>query len=157
MLCSRVNNPAQKAITYSVLLLKYRLRSESELRERLRKKKFPAELIDAAIAFLRDKKYIDDGVFARQWFASRMQQSCGIRRIKQELKAKGVDAQVIEQAHHDAGEYSEAEAARGLVKKRLRVLAGTRPDTIKQRLYGYLMRRGFGADIIEEVLEEIVK
>ncbi|MFA5096766.1 MAG: regulatory protein RecX, partial [Candidatus Omnitrophota bacterium] len=74
----------EKAREYAFLLLKFRLRSENELVQRLRRKKIPAETIKEVISFLEEKKFIDDNVFARAWLSSRLKRPFGLRRIRQE-------------------------------------------------------------------------
>ncbi|MDD5166937.1 MAG: RecX family transcriptional regulator, partial [Candidatus Omnitrophica bacterium] len=61
----------QKARAYAFLLLKYRLRSEKELGERLEGKKFDEATVKETLAFLKENDFIDDKVFARAWIDSR--------------------------------------------------------------------------------------
>ncbi|MDD5560520.1 MAG: regulatory protein RecX [Candidatus Omnitrophica bacterium] len=151
---SRSHNP-EKAKEYAFLLLKFRLRSEKELAQRLRQKGFSEELSQETVNFLKDKHFIDDRVFARGWVSSRLKRPFGLRRIKQELMQKGLDKQVIEEAFVQAKEdYDETGIVKQLAEQRLAKLKNIEPLKAKARVYAYLMRRGFSPDLISNVLRK---
>ena len=89
------SHSAEKARAYAFLLLKFRLRSENELRERLKQKGFSPELAEDTISFLKDREFLDDRVFAKGWVASRLKRPLGLRRIQQELAQKAKITQSI--------------------------------------------------------------
>jgi len=150
------NKYCLKARAYVFLLLKYRQRSENEIRERLSRKKFPEEAIKDTIAFLKEKKFIDDNIFARAWISERLKKGLGPRRLVQELKFKGIEKQVIENNLREAKEsYNELEIARELAAGRLNRLRGLDFQIAKRRVYGYLLRRGFSPEIVMDVLNQI--
>ena len=150
-------NSPEKAKEYAFLLLKFRLRSEKELLGRLKQKGFSEESSQDTVNFLKDKQFIDDRVFARGWVASRLKRPFGLRRIRQELARKGLDKQVIEEALIQAKEeYDEAGIVRQLAEQRFSKLKGIEPLKAKQRVYAYLMRRGFSPDLIGDVVNRSV-
>ncbi len=147
-------NNAEKAREYAFLLLKFRLRSENELASRLRQKKFPEEIIRDTISFLKDKRFIDDRVFAKGWVASRLKRPFGLRRIRQELVQKGLGKEIIEETFTQAKEgYSEDSIARQLAEQRFSRLKNIEPLKAKARVYAYLIRRGFSPDISSEIVK----
>jgi len=146
-----------KARDYAFLLLKFRLRSESELVQRLKLKKIPEETIKEVVSFLKEKKFIDDNVFARVWVNSRLKRPLGFRRIKQELRQKGIDKEVIETEVGKIKGYSEAETVLELAKERLDKLKAVEPATAKRRVYAYLARRGFSPEVIIDTLNPLCK
>jgi regulatory protein len=151
-------NSFDKARDYAFLLLKFRLRSEQELANRLKKKKFSNEVIDRVVIFLREKKFLDDANFTKSWIKSRLNRSLGIRRISRELRLKGVDKGIIEsQISNLPSGYSEEKKVEELASIRLERLKGVDPATRKRRLYGYLVRRGFSSEVIVEVLNKLCK
>jgi regulatory protein len=138
------------------LLLKYRLRSENEIRLRLKKKKFPQELIDEAVAFLKEKRFIDDSVFARAWIESRLKRPLGLRRIQQELKLKGVAKEVISACVSRIKEgYAEEDVVKVIAEARRKRLKGIEPALAKRRIYAYLLRRGFSHDIVYDAISQL--
>lgn len=152
--CRQSHSP-EKAREYAFLLLKFRLRSEKELLQRLRQKGFSEELCHDTVNFLKDREFIDDRVFARGWVASRLRRPFGLRRIKQELAQKGLDKEIIEDTFAQAKvDYDEGSIVRRLAERRFSKLKGIEPLKAKQRVYAYLMRRGFSPDLIREIIDK---
>ncbi|MDD5431971.1 MAG: regulatory protein RecX [Candidatus Omnitrophica bacterium] len=151
----RINNEEaiQKAKEYAFLLLKFRLRSENELRDRLRRKQFDSNVISQVVDFLKEKEFIDDEKFSKAWIKSRINRKLGLRRICSELKLKGISKKIIDsQVKKVASDYSESEVVKSIVEERLSKLKGIDPQVVKRRIYGYLLRRGFSPEIIYEAL-----
>ena len=139
-----------------LLLLKFRLRSEKELLARLKQKGFPEELSRSTVNFLKDKGFIDDRVFAKGWVASRLKRPFGLRRIKQELIAKGLDKEVIEDSLFAVKEnYSESQIVSQLARQRFSRQKGIEPQKVKSRVYAYLLRRGFSPDTVSEIVKQL--
>lgn len=149
-------NSAESARVYAFLLLKFRLRSEAELKARLKLKGFTEELAEDTVEFLKEREFIDDRVFAKGWAAARLKRPLGIRRIRQELLAKGLDKQIIEDALGQVKEnYSEGRIVSELAQQRFSRLKGIEPLKAKSRVYAYLLRRGFSPDIVSETIKQL--
>jgi regulatory protein len=146
----------EKARAYAFLLLKYRLRSENELKTRLKQKGFSLALAESTVSFLKDRQFIDDRVFARGWVSSRLKRPLGKRKIKLELMQKGVASEIIQEALTWANQdYSESQTVTQLAKQRFSKLQGIDPLKAKMRVYGYLMRRGFSPDLVGEAIRQL--
>lgn len=147
-----------KARDYVFLLLKFRLRSENEILERLKRKNFSTEVAREVIDFLKEKRFIDDNVFAKAWINSRLRKPYGLRRIRYELRQKGVEQEVVEAQVGNIGEsYAEADIVVDLIKGKLSKLKGIEPDIAKRRIYAYLIRRGFSPEIVVNSLNRLCK
>ena len=147
-----------RAKKYAFLLLKFRLRSEKEIAERLRKKKFPEQIVKETTLFLKDKKFIDDVAFTKAWVSSRLRRPFGLRKIKQELAQKGLSKEIIQDALAQVKEhYNESQVVSQLAQQRFSKLKGIEPLKAKARVYGYLMRRGFSPEVIGEVIRDTEK
>ena len=147
-----------KAREYAFLLLKFRLRSENELYQRLKQKKFSEEIILDTLKFLKEKKFLDDSLFAKGWINSRIKKPYGLRRIVQELKLKGIDKGIIEEELGEVKKnYSEEEIVQNIIEDRLGKLKNIEPQTARKRVYGYLVRRGFSPDIIIDKINILCK
>lgn len=145
-----------KAKEASFHLLKIRLRSEHELREKLKLKKFSKSIINETIQFLLDKRFLDDTIFAKSWTRSRLNKPYGLIRIRFELIQKGIDKIIIEKILNQTGEdYNEQTAIRELAQKRIQKYSNLEPAKQKQRLYGYLARRGFTSGNIWKVINTL--
>jgi regulatory protein len=147
----------EKARQYVFLLLKYRLRSEKEIADRLVRKKFPPEVIKDTIAFLKEKRFIDDSSFARAWLQSRIKRPLGLRRLKQELRFKGIDKEIIESNIQRIKEnYSETEVVQNIVEEKFRKMRNIEPQKAKSRIYAYLLRRGFSPDVCLDAINRLI-
>jgi regulatory protein len=149
---------ADKAKEYAFFLLKFRLRSEYELTQRLRQKGFAEETCRETVDFLKDRKFIDDRVFARGWVTGRLKRPFGLKRIRVELLQKGLAKEVIEEtfAGIKAG-YDEPGIISQLARQRFSRLKGIDLIKAKQRVYGYLMRRGFSPDLIRDAVSKLAE
>lgn len=151
----KYNDAIKRVRDYAFLLLKFRARSEKEIIQRLKKKKFSEEIIRQAVAFLKRNKFIDDENFAQFFIVARLKKTLGLERIRQELKIKGIDPKVIEQQLALVKKnYHPEKAIKEIIRKRLLRLKGVCPRTAKQRIFAYLLRRGFSSDLVTEVLED---
>lgn len=146
----------EKAKNYAFLLLKFRSRSEKELYRRLKKKKFDDNVIKETLSFLKEKNFINDIEFAKAWIAARLKKPLGLRRLRQELNLKGVNKEIIDNAITEVKEnYNEKEAVEKIVGEKFRKLKGVEPKKVRRRIYAYLLRRGFSADVVMEVFNQI--
>ena len=147
---------SKKALEYAFLLLKYRMRSENEIRLRMKQKKIPQDLIDKTLIFLKDKQFVDDNVFSRAWIDSRIKRPLGLRRIAQELKLKGVEKEVIRaQVARVKEDYAEEDVVKGVVQSRLKRLKGKDAQEIKRKMYAYLIRRGFSPEVVYDAIVQL--
>ena len=143
----------QKARDYAFLLLKFRLRSEKEIYQRLKRKRFDEEVIKQTLSFLNDRGFIDDNLFAKAWIESRIKKPLGLRRIRQELNLKGIDKEIIDSEICEIKkDYSEPDLVKEIAKVRLAKLKGIEPHSARRRVYAYLLRRGFSPEIVIEAL-----
>jgi regulatory protein len=146
----------EAAREYAFLLLKYRLRSKSELAARLKNKKFSDKTVEATLRFLEDKKFIDDEDFTRLWIASRLKKPLGMRRIARELRLKGISGSTLEKHAAALTEtYSEEKAVDEIIIRRMAAHKNEDPQKAKRRLYAYLLRRGFSPDIVTDALAKV--
>lgn len=150
---------ADKALHAAVRQLEARPRAVGEIRTYLRRKQFPPEAIDQAVDRLIEIGLLDDAAFSRQWIESRRGFSRrGTLALRDELRRKGVGRDMIDAALADQPEDEgvEQERALALARTALRKYRDA-PDraTFQRRLGGYLMRRGFSADMIRPILAQL--
>ena len=146
----------QKAKNYAFLLLKFRQRSTKEIVLRLKQKQFEDSVIKETIAFLKDHAFIDDAAFARAWIDSRLKKPLGIRRIKEELRIKGIDNNIIDSSISQIRrDYSEEEVISRIAADKFSRLKGIEPQKAKRRIFSYLLRRGFSPDVISDTLTQL--
>jgi regulatory protein len=130
-------------------------RSRKELRDKLAKKDVPGELAERLLDRFTEVGLVDDEAFARSWVESR-QRSRGLARraLAQELRRKGVDDDTARLALDDLEPEQEEQAARVLVRKKLRSLRGVDHATATRRLAGLLARKGYPAGLAFSIVRD---
>jgi len=140
-----------EARQYAFLLLSYKARTTSELRQRLTRKGYSPDVISHTLQRLTELKMIDDAGFARRFTEDRVTIGHkGKWRIRGELLKRGVAKEHIEDALATAPD--ETAAAREVAEKYLSRNRRLEPDVLKRRLYALLARRGFSPDTIRKVM-----
>jgi regulatory protein len=140
------------ARNYAYLLLSYKARTSAELKQRLVRKGFSPDIVQATLERLAQLRLVNDEQFARQFAEDRVNLGHkGQWRVRAELRKRGVARDQIEQAI--AGAPDETAAAREVAEKFRARNRRLEPDVLKRRLYGFLARRGFGPDTIRQVLD----
>ncbi len=151
-------NAAEKTRAIQIIerLLKFRNRSEQEMRLRLRKHRIPEGVVDQIIKDLKRSHIVDDRQFTKDWINSRLRKPFGFRRIFIELKKKGInDGLINEELKAASNAINEEEIVRDIAKKRLPYYKNCQRLTAKRRLYEYLTRRGFSLSIIQKVIQDL--
>jgi regulatory protein len=152
----RAGDSVAKAIESALRLLVVRPRSEHELRDRLKRKEYDPESIDLAIERIHGWGYLDDADFARRWVENRVQhRPRGERLLKQELRAKGVDAETIADVLEEA-DIDETAAAIAVATKAAKRMQGLDPIVARRRLTGQLARRGFSFSTIDAAIKTVL-
>ena len=148
----------------SQIALRYirrRVRSEKEVRSRLRNADVAPPVIDRVIRKLAESGLLDDRIFARALVHDlQLRAPMGIRLLRQRLRVKGVPDPVIEellaeQASADDQMRSGIEVAKKYLRK---VSRGRKPLSPPQRMHKtgkYLGQRGFEWSIISSILHKL--
>lgn len=148
----RVSGERPVAMERSLNLLGYRPRSRREVRQRLARYGYLEETVESVVRRLEELGYLDDGEYARN-FARGKARKYGPRRIYGELLRNGVDEEAARAAVEDEfGDSSESEAAFKAAARRYNVGEGSLAQA--RKVYGFLMRRGFSAEVCAEVARE---
>ncbi len=149
-------------------LLSYRARATAELRRRLLRKGFDAAIVDRCVDEMRERGYLDDAAFAEAFARDRLRlRPRGRRQLVAELQGKGVDrdtavgavARAMDEANATDDELA-LEAARAWAARNPTRLEEAAHDArarakARQRLYGYLGRRGFAPDAVRAALRTV--
>ena len=142
---------------YAVASLGRKMRTVAELKRLLRARAHSdhdGELaVEAVIAKLKEKKYLNDSRYAAAYSQYRQSnEKFGRRRVISDLKAKGVHGEVIEQAVSAAYDEVNEDALAGAFLERKRA---KKPHNEREtaRLFRMLMRAGFSSSTIFKVLK----
>jgi regulatory protein len=121
------------------------------MRERLQRYGYGEETVEVVVGRLEELGYLDDEEFARA-AAREKARRYGPRRVLGELRRSGVDAELAQGVVDDEfAQRSELEEARSLAARRYN-RGGS--DAEARRVYGFLMRRGYSAEVCAEVARE---
>jgi regulatory protein len=130
-------------------LLALRWRSRVELRRHLLRSGFDLLEVESALEELELAGLVEDGRFAREVVRDQaIRRLAGDRAIRKALREKGVASETIDRAIEEAGD--ETERATALAEQRATRLANLEPEAAYRRLYGLLIRRGFGPAVARE-------
>lgn len=133
-------------------LLSFRPRSIKEARERLKRAGYPDAVIEQVITEGKEHGWLDDAAFAKLWVQERLlTKPKGRKLLIEELRAKGISEEHIEQALREA-ELDEEKLIQQLIEQH-----GARYQGVKseRKFYAFLRRRGFSSEAIKRVLRRL--
>lgn len=134
----------------ALFLLERMDRTERQLYDKLKQSGYPEECIEDAIAYVKNYHYIDDYRYAKQYIRLG-QQKKSRQRIRMDLMKKGVARDVIEQALEEEFCSDERSKITELLEKR-NYDYDCRDRKEQQRMYQFLMRRGYKSSDIMAVM-----
>jgi regulatory protein len=152
----RSEEALQQAVDRALNFLALRPRSRQEVRYYLRRKNTPPELIEKALTRLDKLNLINDHDFATFWVETREQfKPKGARALKNELRLKGVQREIVDELVND--EQDEERAKRAAHKKALLLAQQADIDyaTFSRRLSSFLQRRGFNYDVVSRTIKQL--
>jgi regulatory protein len=141
-----------KARTYALMLLRYRGRSEKELRDRLTKKGYQQEDIGAAVVYLKEYGYLDDRALAENLKHQAMTgKLLGFEGTRRFMRQRGLPRDIIDGAmRYD--EATELVTLEKLIDKRRRTVEKYPEPRRTRSLIGFLMRKGYPLHLIRKAL-----
>lgn len=141
-----------KALAYAHKLISIRLRTEKELKMRMRMKEFSAETIQKVTQILNEEGLLNDAEFAREYLESKIHSLWHPRIIYYELIKKGVAQEIAKKITDevDLRELSEKVKEKALYLNERNSSLPLKKR--KHRIYSYFMRRGFSSDLLKEIL-----
>lgn len=146
----------QQAVDRALNYLSFRPRSREEVRRYLRRKETPPTLIDEVLTRLDQLELLNDHTFSSFWVETREQFSPrGARALKNELRLKGVEPEVIEEVVSD--EQDEERAMQAARKKAMSLirLPDIEYQTFRNRLGSFLQRRGFSYEVTKRTVKAL--
>ena len=148
----------QRCKERSLYLLTGTAKTERRLREKLEKsQRYSEEVIAKTIAFLKEYDYLNDYQYALRY----LEENSGkrsLRDMQAKLFQRGVDSASLKEAIEAFQEKlieeegnPEREALLKCLEKKRTTLDLTDPKD-KQKLYAFLMRKGFSYSLIQEAI-----
>ncbi|MGW1809480.1 recombination regulator RecX [Streptomyces sp. NPDC002078] len=152
-------DPAERARAICLRLLTGTPRTRKQLADALRKREIPEDVAEEVLSRFEEVGLIDDSAFADAWVESRHHgRGLARRALAQELRTKGVDKTLIDEAVSQLDSEQEEATARELVDRKLRATCGLDRDKRLRRLAGMLARKGYpegmALRVVRQALEE---
>jgi regulatory protein len=147
-------------------LSSFRMRSEKEVRDYLKRLSFKRKLkgdeelspivIESTIDRAIKKGLINDKDFAKAWIDSRRKsKNKGKIALKQELFQKGIDKEIVEENLTDSeGEGKLAEQA---IEKKSRIWKNLSKLELRKKATDFLMRKGFEYSVVKAVVDKLLQ
>ena len=146
------------ALNDAVALLAQRAYASGEIEQKLKRKLYMDDTIEMVLYKLQKERLMDDAAFARDWAASRARCGIGRSRIVQELRMKGIPAEMIQQTLDELDEEEGEEAAVTLARKLLKRYAGeTDERKAMHKLLSAMARRGYGYEESKRAVETAIE
>ncbi|BAU28819.1 regulatory protein [Aneurinibacillus soli] len=142
-----------RAEQYALCYVGLRPRTMEEMRLYLLGKGFPDDVAVEIVGRFVERKYLDDGLYARQWIEERMRlKPRGRHLLQQELQHKGVDKRLIEEALNELDRDEEYEACLTCARKKNARRTFASYAEMRNKTGPFLQRKGFPLDTINRVL-----
>ena len=131
-------------------------RSRKELEITLAKRMIDPDVAKEVLDRFVEIDVINDAAFAELLVRSR----CNTKKVsrsvlRQQLRQKGVDQEIIEEALLAVTDDDELRMATELVEKKSRAMNQLDPQVRKRRLFGLLARKGYGTAIALKVINDL--
>jgi regulatory protein len=148
----------EREVTYQKALhfLSYRPRSSAEVRQNLLKRGISESLIQETVERLEKAKLVNDEAFAQAWVENRNSfHPRGKPALRLELRRKGLSDEIVQSVLDR--QVNEEVLAFESARKYAQRLAGLEWSEFRQKLGGFLARRGFSYETLAPVVSEVWK
>ncbi|HAT3856118.1 TPA: recombination regulator RecX [Legionella pneumophila] len=142
-----------KAFDSALRLLSRREYSAMELCDKLKQKGFNLKDVQNALNECKRLGYQSDERYVESYIRARIHQGYGPLKIRQELKNKGIDPDLIQSVLHQEKDNWVNYALRAWEKKFKRQDDFSYSEMQKQ--HRFLLYRGFDRDVISKVFKEV--
>lgn len=127
-------------------------RTEADLRAKLKLNRYPEDIVEQAVAYVKSFGYINDERYVQMFILNRKERKSR-KEIYAALVQKGIPGELLDAAFEACyGREDAKEAVKVLLRKK-RYHAGMEEDSLR-KLYGYLARKGFSYEDIRCAMED---
>jgi len=132
-------------------------RSRAELMQKLAQRGCAADVAATVLDRMTQVGLVDDEAYAQMLVRSQ-QAGRGLakRALARELRTKGIEDHLAEEALTSISDADERDRARALVDKKLRAMHGLGIEVQTRRLVGMLARKGYSSNMTYAVIREAI-
>jgi regulatory protein len=146
----------RKGVNSAIQYLSYRMRTEKEVMDQLKKKGFNEEVIKEVIHNLYKLSYLNDLEFAIAFVRTQMNTTKkGPEVIKKELRDKGIKKENIDIALTEFKQDHVLRSAISLIEKTMKQNQKISEKMLRQKINQTMMRKGFSKEIINQAMSEV--
>lgn len=146
----------RKAYNKALYYLGFRMRSEGEVRQKLKEKEYGDAVIDEAIKKLYTHNFLDDQQFSEALMRTQINSGKkGPRAIQQDMQKRGIDKQMQKDVLDSYSEEEQLEIAKSLAEKIAIKEKMKTPSQIHQKISDTLLRKGYNYSLIKLAIEEL--
>ncbi|GGN90153.1 regulatory protein RecX [Saccharibacillus kuerlensis] len=150
------DNERQIAYAQAINYLSFKPRTSGEIEQKLLEKEIDPEAAADTVRRLEEEKLVDDAAYAQEWAYQRVTgRKKGKVLVKQELRRKGIDQELIDDALDALDDDDEMQSAEELAAKKWRTTKGDTWDR-KRKTAAFIMRRGFSSDIARKAVDRVL-
>ncbi|MCU0278647.1 MAG: recombination regulator RecX [Candidatus Nanopelagicales bacterium] len=150
------SDPYEVARLIALQQLDVKPRTVAEIHHTLLSRGIPVEVADHLVERFREVGLLDDRVYAQLWVESRMRsRGLGAMALRQELRRHKVPDDVIEETLAGIDGEDALQAAVEQVRPRVARCELPLSNRDRQRLLGFLMRRGHSPSVASRALEVV--
>lgn len=151
-----------KTIDRAIAYLNVKPRTKAQVIRYLEGKGCKQTEIDEAVAELEEYRYIDDLGYAKSYFEIGFEKGRGERRIRYELRGKGIEDSLIDKAFDSLDSvpdpYEQAyEIAASSISEQDGYMSYEEREKARGRIARRLAARGFTQDVAYRVAKELIK
>jgi regulatory protein len=149
-----------EAVARSIALRKLAAapQTRAQLDEAMSRRGVPDDVRASVLDRFSDVGLIDDATFAKMWVESRHAgRGLGKKALAHELRRRGVQPGLVDEAVSELPADREEATARALVARRLPATRGLDPDARIRRLAGMLARKGYPGGLSFRVIREALE
>lgn len=146
-----------EAVARSIALRKLAAapQTRAQLDEAMSRRGVPDDVRANVLDRFSDVGLIDDATFAKMWVESRhLGRGLGRKALAHELRRRGVESDVVDEAVSELPADREEAMARALVARRLPATRGLDPAARTRRLASMLARKGYPGGLSFRVVRE---
>lgn len=132
-------------------------RTRHQLMRALTTRNVPHGIAEETVDRYEEHGLVNDEAYAQHFVATRMAGKPSSRRgLAADLRRKGIDRELVEQALEQVGDEEEDLAALELAQNKARMTEGLDRQVRYRRIYGALARRGFNPPQCRRALEQVL-
>ncbi len=135
-------------------LLQKKNYTEKQLKDKLAEGYYSEEIIQNAIDYVKSFHYINDLGYALDYITYHAQQK-SLKQIEQDLFRKGITKEIFSRALMQWEESGEQQDVQGMIQNHLRKKHYSQDCDIKekQKIYAFLLRKGYSSDEISKAMQ----